>query len=100
MFTIRIVIFHYQTALEGAAVIYINIQLQLLSYIFELHDMSMGHACLICIQFLFSYLEKGLGPTVPLSLRWISLAVPLNTLSYNGTLSRRNIDVFRLYVCS
>jgi hypothetical protein len=30
----------------------------------------------------------------------IALAVPINTLSYNGTLSRRNIDVFRLYVCS
>jgi hypothetical protein len=50
--------------LEGAAVIYINIQLQLLSYIFELHDTSMGHARLVCIQIFFFSLEKDLGPTV------------------------------------
>jgi hypothetical protein len=64
MFTFRIVICCYQTDPEGIAVIYISIQLQLLSYIFELHDMSMGHSRLICIQLLFLSLEKGLGPIV------------------------------------
>jgi hypothetical protein len=54
MFTIRIILFHYQTAPEGAAVIYVNIQLQLLSYtFFELHHMSMGHALLVCTKFYF-----------------------------------------------
>jgi hypothetical protein len=61
MFTIRIVICHYQTAPEGTAVIYINIQLQLLSYIFELHDTSMGHARLVCIHILFSLPRERFG---------------------------------------
>ena len=33
---------------EGAAVVYINTP-----FIFELHVMSMGHACLVCTQFIF-----------------------------------------------
>jgi hypothetical protein len=52
---------HYQTTLEGAAVIYIIIQLQLLSYIFELHDTSMGHARLVCIHILFSLPRERFG---------------------------------------
>jgi hypothetical protein len=86
---------------EGTAVIYISIQLQLLSYIFELHDMSMGHARLVCIQILFSLPRERFGShSFPSPSDRIALAVLINTLHYNGTLSRRNIDVFRLYVCS
>jgi hypothetical protein len=49
---------------QSTTVIYINIQLQLLSSIFELHNTSMGKAYLVCIQILFFHLEKGFGPKV------------------------------------
>jgi hypothetical protein len=49
-----------KTSLEGAAVIYINTQFQLLykPFFFELHDTSMGHACVICQQFILHTLWK------------------------------------------
>jgi hypothetical protein len=70
-------------------------------HLFELHDMSMGHARLVCTQFYFFHtLGKAWVLQVPLSFQWVTLDTPHNALSYTGTLSRRNIDVFRLYVCS
>jgi hypothetical protein len=59
LFLIRIFLCSYQHAPEGTAVIFTNTPLQLLSYtFFELHDMSMGHACLVCTQFIFPTLRK------------------------------------------
>jgi hypothetical protein len=59
LFLIKIVLCPYQHAPEGTAVIFTNIRLQLLSStFFELHDMSMGHACLVCTQFIFHTLWK------------------------------------------
>jgi hypothetical protein len=83
------------TAPEGTAVVYINT-----SFLFELHDMSMGHARLVCTQFIFTHLMEGRVLQVPFSLQWVTLDNPTIALSYNNTLSRRNIDGFWLYVCS
>jgi hypothetical protein len=43
----------------------------------------------------FSHLVKGWVPQVPFSLQWVTLDTLTITLSYNGTLSRRNIDEFQ-----
>jgi hypothetical protein len=51
-------------------------------------------------SFIFYTLGKVWVLQVPLSLQWITLDTLHNALSYNGTLSRRNIDEFWLYVCS
>jgi hypothetical protein len=67
---------------------------------FELHDTSMGHARLVCTQFIFTHLMEGWVLQVPFSLQRVTLDNPTIALSYNDTLSRRNIDGFRLYVCS
>jgi hypothetical protein len=40
------------------------------------------------------------GPTGSFLLQRIALNDPTIALSYNNILSRRNIDGFRLYVCS
>jgi hypothetical protein len=59
LFLIRIVLCSYQHAPEGTALIFTNIPLQLLSYTcFELHDTSMGHAHLVCTQFIFHTFRK------------------------------------------
>jgi hypothetical protein len=71
--------------------------LKYLSYMTRALGMS---ASFVCIFSFFPHLVKGLGPTVSLSFRQIILVDPIISLSYNGTLSRRNIDVFQLYVCS
>jgi hypothetical protein len=67
---------------------------------FELHDTSMGHARLVCTQFIFTHLMEGRVLQVPFSLQRVTLENPTISLSYNNTLSRRNIDGFWLYVCS
>jgi hypothetical protein len=83
------------TTPEGATVVYINTP-----SLFELHDTSMGHAHLVCTQFIFTHLMEGWVLQVPFSLQWVTLDTLIIALSYNDTLSRRNIDEFRLYVCS
>jgi hypothetical protein len=83
------------TTPKGTAVVYINT-----SFLFELHDTSMGHAHLVCTQFIFTHLMEGWVLQVPFSLQRVTLDNPTISLSYNNTLSRRNIDGFRLYVCS
>ena len=59
---------------------------------FELHDTSMGHARLICTQFIYTHLMEGQVLQVPFSLQWVTLDNPTIALSY--------IDGFRLYICS
>jgi hypothetical protein len=83
------------TTPEGATVVYLKT-----SFLFELHDTSMGHAHLVCTQFIYTHLMEGRVLQVPFSLQWVALDNPTIALSYNITLSRRNIDGFRLYVCS
>jgi hypothetical protein len=83
------------TTPKGATVVYINT-----SFLFELHDTSMGHAHLVCTQFIFIHLMECQVLQVPFSLQQVTLDNPTITLFYNNTLSRRNIDEFRLYVCS
>jgi hypothetical protein len=56
------------TAPEGAAVVYINTSF----LFFELHDTSMGHARLVCTQFIFTHLMEGWVLQVPFSLQWDS----------------------------
>jgi hypothetical protein len=48
----------------------------------------------------FPHLVKGWVLQVPFSLQWVTLDTLTITLSYNDTLSRRNIDEFRLSICS
>ena len=67
---------------------------------FELHSMSMGYACLICTQFIFTHLMEGRVLQVPFSLQRVTLDNPTISLSYNNTLSRIKINGFWLYVCS
>jgi hypothetical protein len=69
-------------------------------FFFELHDTSMGHARLVCTQFIFTHLMEGWVLQVPFSLQRFTLDTLTIALSYNDTLSRRIIDEFRLYVCS
>ena len=49
-----------KTSPEGIVVVYINTQFQLLynTPFFELHDTSMGHAHLVCTQFILHTLQK------------------------------------------
>jgi hypothetical protein len=63
-------------------------------FFFELHDTSMGHARLVCTQFIFTHLMEGWVLQVPFSLQRVTLDTLTITLSYNDTLSRRNIDEF------
>ena len=92
LFPIKIFLCSYQHAPEGAAFIFTNTPLQLLSYKFyELHDMSMGHACLICTQFIFHTLRKVGSYRFPSpsngSLLILSLSLSLTTtLSVEETL--------------
>jgi hypothetical protein len=73
---------------EGAAVIYVNIPLQLLSYtFFELHDTSMGHARLVCTQFYFSTPSERFGSHRFPSPSNGSLLQFLSTLSLTMVLS-------------
>jgi hypothetical protein len=48
----------------------------------------------------FAHLSEGRVLPVPFFLQRITLNGPTISLSYNNILSRRNIDGFRLYVCS
>jgi hypothetical protein len=91
-----------KTSPEDVAVIYINTEFQLLykTILFELHDTSMGHACLVCTQFIFTHLMEGWVLQVPFSLQRVTLDTLTIALSYKDTLNRRNIDEFWLYVCS
>jgi hypothetical protein len=96
----RTVICHYQPPPRA-------LQLSTSTYIFSysltfwFHDTSMGHAHLVCTHILFFLPRERFGShSFPSPSEWIALAVPLFTLHYNGTLNKRNIDVFRLYVCS
>jgi hypothetical protein len=90
------------TTPDGAVVVYMNTPFQLLynTILFELHDMSMGHARLICTQFIFKHLMEGWVLQVPFSLQRVTLNTLTISLFYNDTLSRRNIDEFWLYICS
>jgi hypothetical protein len=51
-------------------------------------------------SFLFCAPHRRSGPTGSFFLQRIALNDPTIALSYNNILSRRNIDGFRLYVCS
>jgi hypothetical protein len=67
----------------------------------ELHHTSMGHARLVCTQFsIFCTPLRRSGPIGSFFLQRITLNGPTISLSYKNILSRRNIDGFRLYVCS
>jgi hypothetical protein len=63
MFTIKIIICHYQTDPEGATTIYIRIQLQLLSYILSNMTRAWGMAASFVYKFYFLSIEIDLGPT-------------------------------------
>jgi hypothetical protein len=63
LFTIRIFLYHYQTTPEGAAVIYVNIQLQLPSYPFLSYmTQAWGMPASFVHSFIFPHLAKVLGP--------------------------------------
>jgi hypothetical protein len=83
------------TTPKGVTIVYISTP-----FLFELHDTSMGHARLICTQFIFTHLMEGWVLQVPFSLQRVTLDTLTIALSYNDTLSRRNIDEFQLYICS
>jgi hypothetical protein len=75
MFLYRIVLFLYHSALEGAAVVYINT-----SDIFssELHHTSMGHACLVCTHlYIDTHLMEGRVLPVPFFSKRLLYTVPL-----------------------
>jgi hypothetical protein len=95
LFTIRIVLFYYQHALEGSAVIYTNTQLQLLYYTFLSYITRAWDMPTSFVHNLFLHLAKGWVLQVPLSLQWVSLDTLIIALSYKDTLSRRNIDEFQ-----
>jgi hypothetical protein len=84
------------SALEGAAVIYINT-----SHISSLglHYTSMGHARLVCTHlYIISHLGGQSDLQVPLFSKRIALYGLTLALLYNTVLSQRNIDEFRLYI--
>ena len=85
------------TAPEGAAVVYTNTSVIFFqSYITR----AWGMLASFVHSFLF-YIPRGrLGPTGSFFLQRIALKDPTIALSYKNILSRRNIDGFRLYVCS
>jgi hypothetical protein len=86
------------TAPEGAAVVYTNTSVIFFqSYITRAWGMpaSFVHSFL----FFCTTLRRS-GPTGSFFLQRIALNGPTIALSYNNILSRRNIDGFRLYVCS
>jgi hypothetical protein len=82
---------------EGAAVVYTNT-----SVIFFQSYMTRawGMPTSFVHSFLFYTHHGRLGPTGSFFLQRIALNDPTITLSYNNILNRRNIDGFRLYVCS
>jgi hypothetical protein len=86
------------TAPEGAIVVYTNT-----SVIFFFQS-YMTRAWVMPASFVHSFLfcapHRRSGPTDPFFLQRITLNNPTISLSYNNILSRRNIDGFRLYVCS
>jgi hypothetical protein len=96
LFPIRIVLFSYRHTPEGAALIFTNIPLQLLSYTcFELHGMSMGHAHLVCTHFIFHTFRKVRSYRFPSpsngSLLILSISLFLTTiLSVEETLMNFN----------
>jgi hypothetical protein len=85
------------TAPEGTAVVYTNTSVIFFQgYITRAWGMpaSFVHSCIF-------YTPYGrVGPTGSFLLQRIALNDPTIALSYNNILSRRNIDGFRLYVCS
>jgi hypothetical protein len=85
------------TAPEGAAVVYTNT-----SVIFFQSYMTRawGMPASFVHSFLFYAPHRRSGPTGSFFLQRIALNDPTIALSYNNILSRRNIDGFRLYVCS
>jgi hypothetical protein len=87
------------TAPGGTTVVYTNtLVIFFQSYITRAWSMpaSFVHSFLV----FFAQLSKGRVLPVPFFLQWIALNGPTFSLSYNNILSRRNIDGFRLYVCS
>jgi hypothetical protein len=88
------------TALEGAAVVYTNTSVIFCqSYITRAWGMpaSFVHNCIFF--FLSARLSEGRA-TGSSSLQRITPKDPTLAFPYNNILSRRNIDGFRLYVCS
>jgi hypothetical protein len=86
------------TAPEGTVVVYTNTSVIFFqSYITRAWGMpaSFVHSFLF-----FGTTLRRSGPTGSFFLQWIALNDPTIALSYNNILSRRNIDGFRLYVCS
>jgi hypothetical protein len=85
------------TAPEGAAVVYTNTSVIIFqSYITRAWGMpaSFVHSCIFYAPYGRS------GSTSSFLFQRIALTDPTIALSYNNILSRRNIDGFRLYVCS
>jgi hypothetical protein len=61
----------------------------------------MGHAHLICTQlYIVTHLMEGRALPVPFFSKGLLYTVPLLLSLTNNIISRRNIDGFRLYVCS
>jgi len=86
------------TTPEGAAVVYINTFVILLqSYITRAWGMpaSFVHSCILVHTRLSEDQD-----TDSFFLQWIVSKGPTIAFLYNHSLSRRNIDGFRLYVCS
>jgi hypothetical protein len=81
----RMVICRYQPPLRA---LHLSTSTNIISYrlTFWLHDMSMGHACLVCKHILFFSLEKGLGPTIfPLPMAYRSYSSSLHSsLQWNS----------------
>jgi hypothetical protein len=85
------------TTPEGAAVVYTNTSVIFFqSYITR----AWGMPASFVHSFLFCAPHRRSGPTGSFFLQRITLNDPTIALSYNNILSRRNIDGFRLYVCS
>jgi hypothetical protein len=85
------------TAPEGAAVVYTNTSVIFFqSYITR----AWGMPASFVHSFIFYAPYGRSGPTGSFLLQRIALNDPTIALSYNNILSRRNIDGFRLYVCS
>jgi hypothetical protein len=93
------------TTPEGAAVVYTNTSVILFqSYITRAWGMpaSFVHNFLFLFFFFFFFFTtlRRSGPIGSFFLQRIALNDPTIALPYNNILSRRNIDGFRLYVCS
>jgi hypothetical protein len=91
------------TAPEGAAVVYTNTSVIFFqSYITRAWGMpaSFVHSCILFFFFSLIHVSQKVEIPVPFSSNGSFQRVPLFAFPYNHILSRRNIDGFRLYVCS